>query len=467
MIVQKQPYEQSHGAAKVVTGSMHLLDTIKSRVLIDAGMFQGKDDYKNYEPLGFNPKEVDALFLTHGHLDHVGRIPLLYKYGFEGKVFAHPATFDIAKIVLLDAAKLQEEDYQTKFKKAQRKGKENLIRKPLYTVDDVKKIFKKMKKVKVDYNKTFKFKNLKVTYKDAGHILGSAFIEFDFEEFGIKKRVIFSGDVGNKDNNILPPLQNPTFADALFIESTYGDRLHKSFEESKIEFKKAIIETLMNGGNVMIPTFAIERAQQLLCILKEMSLEKSLPKHAKVFLDSPMASKVTAVYRKWNKLLKKECQKYKKHPFEFKQLKLVKDIDDSKKINDIERGAIIIAGSGMCNGGRILHHFKHRIWNPRNAVIFVGYQAEGTLGRDIIDGVRYIRIFHEDIIVKSKIYTINGFSAHADQRELIKWMQKYKKLDKIFLIHGEYDKQVIFKSVILNEMNKKAHIVEEGEKIYL
>ncbi|GAX87436.1 metallo-beta-lactamase family protein [Lebetimonas natsushimae] len=467
MIVQKQPYEESHGAAKVVTGSMHLLDTIKSRVLIDAGMFQGKDEYKNFEPLGFNPKEVDALFLTHGHLDHVGRIPLLYKYGFEGKVFAHPATFDIAKIVLLDAAKLQEEDYQTKFKKAQRKGKENLIRKPLYTVDDVKKIFKKMKKVKVDYNKPFKFKNLRVTYKDAGHILGSAFIEFDFEEFGIKKRVVFSGDVGNKNNNILPPLQNPSFADALFIESTYGDRLHKSFEESKIEFKKAIIETLMNGGNVMIPTFAIERAQQLLCILKEMSLEKSLPKHAKVFLDSPMASKVTAVYRKWDKLLKKECQKYKNHPFEFKQLRLVKDVEESKKINDIERGAVIIAGSGMCNGGRILHHFKHRIWNPRNAVIFVGYQAVGTLGREIIDGAKYIRIFHEDIIVKSKIYTINGFSAHADQRELLEWMEKYKKLDRVFLIHGEYDKQVIFKSVILNEMNKKAHIVEEGEKIYL
>jgi metallo-beta-lactamase family protein len=463
----REAYEESHGAAKVVTGSMHLLDTIKSKVLIDAGMFQGKYEYKNYEPLGFNPTEIDALFLTHGHLDHVGRIPLLYKYGFKGVVFAHPATFDIAKIVLLDSAKLQEEDYKTKFKKAQRKGKENLIRKPLYTVDDIKNIFKKMKKVKVEYNKPFKFKNLKVTFKDAGHILGSSFIEFDFEEFGIKKRVVFSGDVGNKDNNILPPLQDPSYADALFIESTYGDRLHKSFKESKKEFKKAIINTLLNGGNVMIPTFAIERAQQLLCILKEMSLEKSLPKHAKVFLDSPMANKVTAVYRKWNKLLKKECRKYKHHPFEFKQLRLVKDIEESKKINKIERGAVIIAGSGMCNGGRILHHFKHRIWNPKNAVIFVGYQAEGTLGREIIEGAKYIKIFHENVIVRSKIYTINGFSAHADQRELIEWMKEYKKLDKIFLIHGEFDKQKIFKSVILEKMHKKAHIVEEEEKIYL
>jgi len=463
----KQTYEQSHGAAKVVTGSMHLFDTGKSKVLIDAGMFQGKDEYKNYEPLGFNPKEVDALFLTHGHLDHVGRLPLLYKYGFNGEVFAHPATFDIAKIVLLDSAKLQEEDYHTKYKKAQRKGKEKLIRKPLYTVDEVKAIFKKMKKNKIKYDKSFKFKNLKIKYKDAGHILGSAFIEFNFEEFGIKKRVVFSGDVGNLHNNILPPLEEPSFADALFIESTYGDRIHKSFEESKIEFKKAIIETLMNGGNVLIPTFAIERAQQILCLLKEMSLEKSLPKNAKVFLDSPMADKITAVYRAWHKLLKKDCQKYKNHPFEFKQLRFVKDVEESKKINDIERGAIILAGSGMCNGGRILHHFKHRIWNPRNAIIFVGYQAVGTLGRKIIDGARSVRIYHENVIVKSKIYTINGFSAHADQKELIDWIKKFKSLDKILLIHGEYDKQVIFKSVILNELNKKAHIVAEGEKIYL
>jgi len=465
--MSNQAYEQSHGAAKVVTGSMHLLDTIKSKVLIDAGMFQGKDEYKNYEPLGFNAKEIDALFLTHGHLDHVGRIPLLYKAGFNGVVFAHPATFDIAKIVLLDSARLQEEEYQTKLKKAKRIGKEKLIKKPLYTVDEVKEIFKKMKKNKVEYNKSFKFKNLKVKYKDAGHILGSAFIEFTFEEFDIKKRVVFSGDVGNIQNNILPPLSKPSYADALFIESTYGDRLHKNFEESKTEFKKAIIETLMNGGNVLIPSFAIERAQQILCILKEMSLEKSLPKKAKVFLDSPMANKVTAVYRKWHKLLSKECQKFKSHPFEFPQLTLVKDIEESKRINNIEKGCIIIAGSGMCNGGRILHHFKHRIWNPKNAIIFVGYQAQGTLGREIIDGKKIIRIYREPIVVKSKIYTINGFSAHADQKELIEWMKEFKELKSIFLIHGEYEKQVIFRSVIAKELHKKSHIVEEGEKIYL
>jgi len=464
----KQAYEQSFGAAKIVTGSMHLVDTGESKILIDAGMFQGLDEYRNYEPLGFDPREIESLILTHGHLDHVGRIPLLYKYGFKGKVYAHPATFDIAKVVLLDSAKLQEEEYQTKFKKAQRKGKENLIRKPLYTKDDVKKIFKEMKKVEIKYHETIKVaKGIKATFKDAGHILGSCFIELDFHEFNIPKRVVFSGDLGNMDNEILPKPEIPTFADALFIESTYGDRNHKSFEESKVEFKKTIVDTLLSGGNVIIPSFAIERAQQILCILKEMSAEGSLPKSAKVFLDSPMAKKVTNVYKKWSKLLSKHCQKFKDHPFEFPQLHLIKDVEESKKINDIERGCVIIAGSGMCNGGRILHHLKHRIWNPRNTILFVGYQAKGTLGRKIIDGARYIRIYHEDIIVKAKIVTINGFSAHADQKELISWMQEFENLDRIFLIHGEYDKQVIFRGVIKNLLNKKAHIVNMKEIIYL
>ncbi|QCT94755.1 MBL fold metallo-hydrolase [Caminibacter mediatlanticus TB-2] len=464
----KQAYEQSFGAAKVVTGSAHILDTGKSKILIDCGMFQGVNEHLNYAPLGFDPREIEALIITHGHLDHVGRIPLLYKYGFRGKVFAHPATFDIAKIVLLDSAKLQEEEYQTRYKKAQRRGKEKFVKKPLYTRDEVKKIFKQMNKKYIDYNKKYKItKDIKATFKDAGHILGSSFVEIEFENFGIPKNIVFSGDLGNKNNDILPKPQKGKIADALFIESTYGDRNHKSFEESKVEFKKTIVETLLSGGNVIIPTFAIERAQQILCILKEMSIEGSLPKDAKVILDSPMANKVTAVYRKWNKLLRKNCQKYKHHPFEFPQLNLIKDVEESKKINNIIRGAVIIAGSGMCNGGRILHHLKHRIWNPKNTILFVGYQAKGTLGRDIIDGAKFIKIFHEEIIVRAKIVTINGFSAHADQKELLEWMSEFKKLDRIFLIHGEYDKQIVFKSVIKNFFNKKAHIVNLGEKIYL
>ncbi|ACM92380.1 RNA-metabolising metallo-beta-lactamase [Nautilia profundicola AmH] len=466
--MEKQAYEQSFGAAKIVTGSAHILDTGKSKILIDCGMFQGLNEHLNYEPLGFDPKEIDALIITHGHLDHVGRIPLLYKQGFRGKVFAHPATFDIAKIVLMDSAKLQEEEYKTRYKKAQRRGEENKIKKPLYTKDDIKEIFKKINRVKIEYNKKIKItKDIKATFRDAGHILGSSFVEIDFKEFDIKKKVVFSGDLGNKNNGILPTPAKPTYADALFIESTYGDRNHKNIDESIREFKKVIIDTLLNGGNVLIPTFAIERAQQILCILKEMSEEKSLPKSAKVFLDSPMATKVTAVYKKWENLLTGKCNSCKSHPFEFKQLRLVKDVEESKAINNIERGAIIIAGSGMCNGGRILHHLKHRVWNPRNALLFVGYQAKGTLGREIVDGAKFIKIFHEEIIVKAKVHTINGFSAHADQKELLEWMNEFEKLDRIFLIHGEEDKQTIFKAVINSYLNKRAHIVEMGEKIYL
>jgi len=466
--MKQESYEQSFGAAKVVTGSAHMLDTGKSKILIDCGMFQGLDEYKNYEPLGFDPREIDALILTHGHLDHVGRIPLLYKYGFRGKVFAHPATFDIAKVVLQDSAKLQEEEYQTKIKKAKRMGKEALIRKPLYTKEDVKKVFKKMKKIKIDYHKKIQItEDITAVFKDAGHILGSSFVELKFENLGVKKHIIFSGDLGNKNNDILPPPEKGGIADALFIESTYGNRFHKSFEESKKEFKQAVINTLLNGGNVLIPTFAIERAQQLLCVLKEMSEEKLLPKSAKVFVDSPMATKITNIYRKWDFMLSKKCQKYKKHPFEFPQLRFTKDVEESKAINNIEKGAIILAGSGMCNGGRILHHFKHRIWNPKNAVIFVGFQAKGTLGRKIIEGVKYIKIYHEPIKVAAKIYTINGFSAHADQKELLEWMSELEELNRVFLVHGEYEIQEIFRDVIKQKMHKKAHIVEFKEKIYL
>lgn len=463
----QQVYEESFGAAKIVTGSAHLLDTGKSKVLIDCGMFQGKNEYKNFDPFGFNPHEIDALIVTHGHLDHVGRIPLLYKQGFKGKVFAHPATFDVMKIVLLDSAKLQEEDYNTRYKKAQRRGHEDRVRKPLYTVDDVKEIFKKMDKEKVEYNKSVKFKNIKFKFKDAGHIIGSSIVVIDFSEFNIKKRVVFSGDLGNRYNGILPPLAKVKKSNDLFIESTYGDRNHKSIDESITEFKKTIIDTLLSGGNVIIPSFAIERTQQILCILKEMSQERSLPKSAEVYLDSPMATKVTAVYKKWNKLLSKECHKFKKHPFEFPQLRVVKDIEESKAIND-KNGVVIIAGSGMCTGGRILHHLKHRVWNPKNALLFVGYQAVGTLGREIVDGAKFIKIFHEELIVRARVHTINGFSAHADQREMIDWISHFEHLERIFLIHGEYDKQVIFKSVLRNIFpDKKVHIVEEEEKIYL
>ncbi|WP_187648492.1 MBL fold metallo-hydrolase RNA specificity domain-containing protein [Nitrosophilus labii] len=457
----------SHGAAKTVTGSCHLMEFENGlKVLIDCGMYQGAEEDKNYEPFGFDPRKIDYLLLTHGHLDHVGRIPLLVKQGFKGIIVATSATFDLAKIVLLDSAKLMEEEYKTRFKKAQRKGKEREVKKPLYTIKDVKSVFKQ-KKIKVKYEKKIEIsKNVIAVFKDAGHIIGSAFIEIVYFKHNAKKRVIFSGDLGNRYNNVLPSPAKPKAAQTVFIESTYGDRCHRTYEDSVDEFKNAVIETISNKGNVLIPSFAIERTQQILAIFKEMEIKRELPSNAKVFLDSPMAIKATKIYKRYKHLLSNRYKKFG-NPFSFSQLRLVTNIENSKKINDLKWGNIIIAGSGMCNGGRILHHLKHRLWNEKNSVIFVGFQAKGTLGREIVDGAKTVKIFDEDIIVRAKIYTINGFSAHADQKELLEWIEKIDNLKNIFLIHGEENKQTIFKKAIENYTGLNAHIVEPNEKIFI
>ena len=459
--------EISYGAAEVVTGSCHMLKfDDNTKALIDCGMFQGLEEYKNYEPLEFDASKIDYLLITHAHLDHVGRIPLLYKENFRGTIVATAATFALMKIVLLDSVHLMSEDYATAYKKAQRQGREDEVKPPLYTKEDVKAVLKLPKKV-IKYGQAVKLSpSVKVRYKDAGHIIGSAFLEIEYKEDGVIKRVIFSGDLGNCQIKLNPPPTEPSVARYVFIESTYGDRVHRSYEESVTEFKEAIRETLKNGGNVIIPSFAIERTQQLLCILKEMSEKNELPPYTRVYLDSPMAIKATKVYNKYKQLLSNRC-KNRSSPFEFAHLYFALSQNASKKINAKKSGNIIIAGSGMCNGGRILHHLKHRIWDPKNAVIFVGYQAEGTLGRQIIEGAKFIEIYGEKIIVRAKIYTINGFSAHADKEELLDWASKIKGLKTTFIIHGEKDKQRIFKKTIIKRLHKKAHIVKQGEIIRL
>ena len=460
----------SYGAAEVVTGSAHLLEIEDGpKILIDCGMFQGKEEKRNQEEFGFNPNSVDFLLVTHAHLDHVGRIPKLLKDGFKGTIVATAPTCDLAEVILLDAVKLMRQEYETKFKKAQRRGKENRVEKPLYKESDVEGVFD-LPWIFPKYNEKINLcDGVDVRYFDAGHILGSSFIEIKYKERGIWYSIVFSGDLGNDNDIVLPSLQTCKRADYLYIESTYGDRNHKNLNESLKEFKKVIIDTMHNWGNVIIPSFAVERSQELLCILKDMYIKKELPE-CKIFLDSPMATRATDVYRKYSDHLSKHCQENKIKDgtvFDFENLIYTLDAKDSIAINDIQRRAIIIAGSGMCTGGRILHHFKHRLWNQKNSVIFVGYQAVGTLGRSIVDGAKKVNIYGEEILIKASIHTINGFSAHADQKGMLSWVSKIAGLKQTYLIHGEEDKQKIFKIALEEKLNKKVHIVKPKETIYL
>jgi len=459
---------QSYGAAEVVTGSCHLLQLQnRTNILVDCGMYQGEVERHNHDAFGFDPAEVDFLLLTHGHLDHVGRIPKLVKEGFKGTIITHKSTMDLAEIVMLDSAHLMKESYKTQYKKAQRRGKEKEIAEPLYTEHDVRMVFHRPM-IFVSYDEQIELQNgIFVNFKNAGHILDSAIIEVFFEENALKKKVVFSGDLGN-DNDLVMPLPDTIHeADVLFIESTYGDRNHKNMQESVHEFKSVIRETLAHDGNILIPSFAIERTQEILFLLKQMYQSGELPV-CQVFLDSPMAIRATDLYKTYHKELSQPCNDFLETDgtiFDFPYLHYTLRVQDSMKINAEDSRCIIIAGAGMCNGGRILQHFKHRLWNEKNALLFVGYQVKGTLGRKLVDGARKIKVYGEEIIVKAKVHTINGFSAHADQNALIEWIGKFTKLDKIFLIHGERDKQEIFLKEIEKRLHKKVHIVKYAEEI--
>jgi metallo-beta-lactamase family protein len=460
----------SYGAAEVVTGSCHLLELENGKqILIDCGMFQGGEEERNYDAFAFAPSEIDFVLLTHAHLDHCGRIPKLVKEGFEKTIVATRATFELAEVIMLDSAKIMNEDYETRFKKALRRGSEREVRPPLYGEDDVKDALNLTRRMP-EYDEPFELcKGVQVTYRDAGHILGSAFIEIRYEEAGQTKTIVFSGDIGNDNDMVLPNLATCPYADYLYVESTYGDRDHQNALQSTNEFKQVIVETLKNWGNVLIPSFAVERTQEILFILKQMHENGELPQ-CKVFVDSPMAIRATEVYNRNSDLLSEKCRKVKARDgsvFDFELLTYTPDVGESKAINQVDSRAIIIAGSGMCTGGRILHHFKHRLWNRKNALIFVGYQAVGTLGRRIVDGAKWVKIYREDIRIGASVYTINGFSAHADQSNMLEWIEKMKGLQRIFLIHGELDKQEIFKKAIKETLHKEAHIVEANEIIYL
>ncbi len=457
----------SYGAAQTVTGSCHLVKIDSIRILIDCGMFQGNGfGDKNYDPFEFNPSKIDYLILTHAHLDHIGRVPKLIKDGFNGRIIATKATRDIAKIMLLDSANILLEEYKTIRRKARRRGEEEGVLEPLYTKDDVKDVFGK-KWCTLEYFEEHKLKqHIRVSLGNAGHIMGSAFVMLDYNEENKYKRMVFSGDIGSPNRLIIDNPDNVGEADFLFIESTYGDRKHKPLEQSIEEFKEAVVSTLRQNGNVIIPSFALERTQEILWLLHEMHDNGELPK-CRIFLDSPLAIKATKLYNSYPIHLSDELQYSSGDPFSFAWLEPTSTREQSVAINKVKERSIIIAGSGMCNGGRIMHHLKHRLWNPRNAIVFVGYQVRGTLGRSIVDGEKLIKIYGEDIIAKAKIYTINGFSAHADQSELIEWIRPIDGLKNVCLIHGETDKMEIFAKALKDELGYEANIMAHGVSVEL
>jgi metallo-beta-lactamase family protein len=432
-----------HGADRSVTGSCHLVECAGKRILIDCGLHQGSRelDEENAEPFGFDAAGIDYVLLTHAHLDHCGRLPLLVKRGFRGEIITTSASRELARLVMLDAAHLREEDARYCARKLGHDGASHATNEPLYSTLDAMNCLDYFGRTAI-YSRVFEVAaGVRATFIDAGHILGSASIFLELEEQSHSTSVLFSGDLGNAGRLLLRSPAPPPHTENVVMETTYGDRLHKQLGPSIDEFYEAINETFKRGGNVIIPTFALERAQELLHFLSEGVTQGQLKKSTQVFLDSPMAISATEIFRRHPECLEPATAKLFQEghdPFALPGLHFTRETAESVAINSIHGGAIIMAGSGMCTGGRVRHHLQHNLGREDSSIVFVGYAAIGTLARRIIDGERQVNIFGENVPVRARIYTINGFSAHADQAELLAW-QKQTSAKRTFLVHGEED----------------------------
>ncbi|MCX6825192.1 MAG: MBL fold metallo-hydrolase [candidate division SR1 bacterium] len=433
------------GAAKIVTGSCYYIETGKTKFLVDCGMFQGPKDIMmlNYNPFLFDPKEIDFVLLTHAHIDHCGLIPKLYKGGFKGKIYTTSATQDICGIILEDSAEIQDKNVKQENKRRMRMNQEPRI--PLYTIDDVRAAMKLFNPV--EYRKIYPItEGIEARFQDAGHIMGSASIEVFITEDGTKKKLVFSGDIGQRDT---PIVQDPTLiaeADYLFMESTYGDKSHEDTAGKKELLIKYVNETYKKGGKLLIPSFSVERTQELLYFFNIIIKEGNFP-NEKIFLDSPLSIKATEIFKKHTEDFDDEALHKYPHPFDFPELECTESIEDSIKLNTYNDPCIIIAGNGMCTAGRITQHLKHGLWNKKNTLLFVGYQAEGTLGRHILEGEKRVQMMGMEVAVNAEIVKINGFSGHADAEQLMRRAKGFTKAPKkTFIIHGEGNAQVAMKT---------------------
>lgn len=445
------------GAAESVTGSRHLIEFNHSKVLIDCGLYQERDlQNRNWEDFGVEPAEIDAVLLTHAHLDHCGLLPKLAKEGFKGKVYCTPATAEIAKIVLADSAKIQEEDAEYK-KKRHRKAGYTPPRpvEPLYTVADAEACMSMF--VPVQYETPLKVAdNVEASFYEAGHIFGSSIIKLTVKLNGDSRTILFTGDLGRIGKPILKDPAVFEEADYVFVESTYGDRVHTSVEDTKDHLCDAVNKTHAAGGNIIVPSFSIERAQEVMYYMNELLMEDRIP-HIMTFLDSPMAVKVTEVFKKHPELYDSAMTRLmtqNESPFTYKGLKLVQSTRESKAINHITGTIMVIAGSGMCTGGRVKHHLVNNIARPESSVLFVGYQAVGTLGRAIVDSSPgdEVRILGAHFPVNANIVQVHGFSAHADKVEILTWLKHIKKAPrKVFIVHGEKEAAHSFKDYLTEQ----------------
>ncbi len=457
-----------YGATSGVTGSCHILRANGHLILLDCGLIQGprEVEQKNREPFPFAPQEISAVVLSHGHIDHSGRIPLLVKQGYDGPIYAHNATCDLCRILLKDSASLQQRDAEYENKWRKRKGKP--LVEPLYSVADVDEALSRS--VGLSYRERREIlPGVSICFQDAGHILGSSSVEVWLNEDGYEQKIVFSGDLGQYD---MPILNDPAViqhADHVLVESTYGNRRHRDLQRTIDEIGEIISQARHDRGNLLIPAFSVGRSQEILYFMGKYFDDWDLGRW-RIFLDSPMAIKATEVYWNYPQLYDEEATRLRREANEMpplKNLHLSSSVEDSMAINNIASGAIIIAGSGMCNGGRIIHHLKHNLARQGAHVMIVGYQAYGTLGRKLVDGHEEVRIHGDYYPVRARIHTVGGLSAHGDVDDLTRWLRNFNSDPAIHVVHGEDESKQAFRDSIEQQLGLRADVPAKGDVLEL